>query len=255
MTDTVRVEWDGEVATLVIDRPERMNALDGATLVAIENALRRIRDDARVLVVTGAGDEAFVAGADIREMAEMDTEAAHAYCETGQSAMQAVESFPAPVIAAVDGHALGGGCELALAADFRVASERAVLGRTEIDLGIIPAWGGTQRLVDVVGDETARRLIFFGERLDAREATEIGLVGEVVAHDALDDRVAEMADELAEKPRFALAAAKEAVGHAHESGRQAGLDFERRTWTTLFGTAAQREGMDAFLDDRDPEFD
>lgn len=255
MNDTIRLERDGGVATLTVDRPDRMNALNTATLDAMNEALDEASGDARALIVTGAGDEAFVAGADVREMAEMDVEAAHAYCERGQEVMKAVESFPAPVVAAVDGYALGGGCELALACDFRVASERAVVGRTEIDLGIIPAWGGTQRLVNLVGDETARRLVFFGDRLDAREALDRGLVGEVVPHGDLVDRVEEMAAELAAKPRFALAAAKEAINGAHEMGQRAGLDFERRVWTGLFGTDDQREGMDAFLDGRPPEFE
>jgi enoyl-CoA hydratase len=155
----------------------------------------------------------------------------------------------------VNGYAFGGGCELALACDLRVASEGAVLGQTEIDLGIIPGWGGTQRLQRLVGDETARRLVFFGKRVDARQALEYGLVGEVVDHDRLDDRVAEMAAELAAKPRFALQAAKEALNEAEESPQSVALDFERRTWASLFGTPDQREGMRAFLEDREPEFE
>ncbi|MFC7177110.1 enoyl-CoA hydratase/isomerase family protein [Halosegnis marinus] len=255
MSETVDLTFDGDVATLTIDRPERLNALNGETLDAVSDALDEARGDARALVVTGAGDKAFVAGADISRMSEMGVAEAEAYCRTGHAVMNAVEEFPAPVIAAVNGYAFGGGCELALACDFRVASERAVIGQTEIDLGIVPGWGGTQRLVRLVGDATARRLVMFGDRIDASDAYEQGLVGEVVAHDDLDDHVAEMAAELAEKPRFAMAAAKEAINQAHEMGQREGLDFERRTWSSLFGTPDQEEGMNAFLDDREPDFE
>jgi enoyl-CoA hydratase/carnithine racemase len=253
--ETVELSFDGDVATLTVDRPDRLNALNGATLEAIAEALEAAEGDARALIVTGAGEKAFVAGADIARMAEMGVAEAEAYCRKGHAVMSAVETFPAPVIAAINGYAFGGGCELALACDFRVASERAVIGQTEIDLGIVPGWGGTQRLVRLVGDATARRLVMFGDRIDATDAYERGLVGEVVAHDELDARVAELAAELAEKPRFAMAAAKEAINQAHEMGQREGLDFERRTWSSLFGTADQVEGMDAFLTDREPEFE
>ncbi|WP_255150730.1 enoyl-CoA hydratase/isomerase family protein [Halorarius halobius] len=255
MNDTVQLTFDGDVATLTIDRPDRLNALNEATLEGMADALDEARGEARVLVVTGAGEKAFAAGADISRMAEMSVEEAHAYCEQGHAVMNAVESFPAPVIAALNGYAFGGGCELALACDLRIASERAVIGQTEIDLGIVPGWGGTQRLVRLVGDETARRLVFFGERVDAQDALELDLVSEVVAHDELDEYVAGMAADLAEKPQFAMAAAKEAINEAHEMGQREGLDFERRLWSSLFGTPDQREGMDAFLNDRDPEFE
>jgi enoyl-CoA hydratase/carnithine racemase len=254
--DTVRLEWDDEVATLVVDRPDRMNALNVETLDAVEEALAEARaEGARVLVLTGAGEKAFIAGADISHMKELGTVEAQAYAERGHRIASAIESFPAPTIAAVNGYAFGGGCEFALACDLRVASERAILGQTEVDLGIIPGWGGTQRLPALVGDETARRMIFFGERVDATDAYERGLVGEVVAHDQLRDHVAELAAELASKPRFALAAAKEALNAAHESPRSAALEHEARAWSGLFGTADQREGMEAFLEKRDPEFE
>ncbi|MFB6117085.1 enoyl-CoA hydratase/isomerase family protein [Halosegnis sp.] len=254
MSDPVQLSLDDGVATITIDRPDRLNALDGATLAAVDDALETAREDARAVVVTGAGEKAFAAGADIERMSEMGVEAAEAYCRQGHAVMNAIETFPAPVIAAVNGYAFGGGCELALACDFRVASERAVIGQTEIDLGIVPGWGGTQRLVRLVGDETARRLVMFGERIDASDAYEAGLVGEVVAHDDLAAHADEMARELAAKPRFAMAAAKEALNQAHEMGQREGLDFERRTWSSLFGTDDQREGMAAFLEDREPDF-
>ena len=256
MSDTVTLEWDGEVAIVTVNRPDRLNALNVETLHALTEAIDEAEaEEARCLVLTGAGDDAFVAGADISYMVDLSTEDAHEYAELGHAITDALETFPAPTIAAVNGYAFGGGCELALACDLRVASEGAVLGQTEIDLGIIPGWGGTQRLQRLVGDEVARRLVFFGERVGAEGALEYGLVGEVVPHDDLDDRVAEMAAELASKPRFALRAAKEALNQAEESPQSVALDFERRTWASLFGTPDQREGMQAFLDDREPDFE
>ena len=254
--DTIRLEIEDAVATLTVDRPDRLNALNVETLEAIEAALDEAeREDARALVLTGAGDDAFVAGADISYMQDLSTPEAQAYAELGHRVTNRLERFPAPVIAAVNGYAFGGGCELALACDLRVASENAVIGQTEIDLGIIPGWGGSQRLPRLVGDEIARRLVFFGERIDAQDAHEHGLVGEVVASDQIDDHVEELARGLAEKPRYALVAAKEALNQANESTLEAGLRYERRVWSGLFGTEDQREGMAAFLEDREPDFE
>jgi len=254
--ETIRLAFDGDVATLTVDRPDRLNALNVDTLEAIEEALAEAQaEGARALVLTGAGDDAFVAGADIGYMRELSTPEAQAYAELGHRVADRIERFPAPVIAAINGYAFGGGCELALACDLRVASEDAVVGQTEIDLGIVPGWGGSQRLPRLVGDEIARRLIFFGERIDAQDAHEHGLVGEVVAADQLDDRVADLAAELAGKPAYALRTAKELLNQAHETGQEAGLRYERRAWSGLFGTHDQREGMAAFLDDRDPDWE
>ncbi|QAU12125.1 enoyl-CoA hydratase/isomerase family protein [Halorubrum sp. BOL3-1] len=247
---------DRGVATITVDRPEQLNALTAGTLEAIEGALDEAVDrDARALVVAGAGDEAFVAGADISHMVDLSTPEAQAYAELGHRVASAIETFPAPTIAAVDGYAFGGGCELALACDLRVAAESAVLGQTEIDLGIIPGWGGTQRLPALVGDEVARRLIFLGERIDATEAAEVGFVGEVVDDDAFDERIDELAGELAAKPATALRAAKEALNAAADGSAATGLALERRAWAGLFGTHDQREGMEAFLEKREPEFE
>ena len=255
--DTISFDVDDRgVATITVDRPEQLNALTAETLEAIEDALDEAADrDVRALVIAGAGDEAFVAGADISHMVDLSTPEAQAYAELGHRVADAIETFPAPTVAAVDGYAFGGGCELALACDLRVAAESAVLGQTEIDLGIIPGWGGTQRLPALVGDEVARRLIFLGERIDAAEAAEVGFVGEVVADDAFDDRIDELTGELAAKPATALRAAKEALNAAGEGSAATGLALERRAWAGLFGTHDQREGMAAFLEKREPEFE
>ena len=254
--DTITLDVDGGVATLTVDRPEAMNALNVETLGALEEALAEAEaSDAAVLVLAGAGDDAFVAGADIGHMKDLSAQEAERYSARGHRICDAVESFPGVTIAALDGYALGGGMELALACDLRVAGDDAILGQTEIDLGIVPGWGGTQRLPRLVGDELARRLIFFGDRIDATDAYDYGLVGEVVAHGEVHDHVAEMASELAEKPAFALRAAKEALNVARDAPERSGLAYERRTWSSLFGTHDQREGMAAFLEKRDPEFE
>jgi enoyl-CoA hydratase/carnithine racemase len=254
--ETIRLEKEEGVATLTVDRPDRLNALNVDTLEAIEEALDEADDgETGALVLTGAGDDAFIAGADISYMQDLSTPEAQAYAELGHRVADKLERFPAPVIAAINGYAFGGGCELALACDLRVASEDAVIGQTEIDLGIIPGWGGSQRLPRLVGDEIARRLVFFGERIDAQDAHEHGLVGEVVASDQIDEYVAELAADLAAKPTYALAAAKEAINQAHETTQEAGLRYERRLWSGLFGTHDQREGMQAFLEDREPDFE
>ncbi|MHC3437608.1 enoyl-CoA hydratase/isomerase family protein [Natrialbaceae archaeon A-gly3] len=254
--DTVGLEWNDDVATITVDRPESLNALNRETLLALEEAISETRDDeARAVVLTGTGEDAFVAGADIAAMQEMDTDEAQKYTEIGHRVFDAIQNHEAPVIAAVNGYAFGGGCELALASDLRVASENAVFGQTEIDLGIIPGWGGTQRLPRIVGDATARRMIFLGERIGAEEAAEAGLVEEVVAIEDLEDTVTEIAEEIAAKPRFAMTAAKEALNQAQEVPESAGLAFERRLWSGLFGTHDQREGMAAFLEKRDPDFE
>ncbi|MFD1571683.1 enoyl-CoA hydratase/isomerase family protein [Halorubrum laminariae] len=255
-TITVDIDTDSDVATLTIDRPEQLNALTVDTLEAIEEGLATAAaEDARAVVLAGAGDDAFVAGADISYMVDLSTPEAQAYAELGHRVSDAIESFPAPVIAAVDGYALGGGCELALACDLRVAAESAVFGQTEIDLGIIPGWGGTQRLPALVGDETARRLIFLGERIDAIAAADIGLVGEVVDDDAFDDRIDELSERLAAQSATAMRAAKEALNAAGDGSAATGLTVERRAWSGLFGTHDQREGMRAFLEKRDPSFE
>jgi len=250
--ETVELTYEEDVATLTVDRPDALNSLNVETLEAIEEALAEAeREAVRALVVTGAGEKAFVAGADIAYMSELDSEEAQSYAELGHGVMDAVETFPAPAVAAVNGYAFGGGLELAMACDLRVAEAGAMVGQPEIGLGTVPGFGGTQRLPDLVGDEYARRLVYTGERIDAEAAHEHGLVGEVV-EDA-KARAAELAGELAEQPAFALRAAKEAINRAG-GDREGGLAFERRAFASLAGSHDQREGMAAFLEDRDPEF-
>ncbi len=252
--ETVELEWSGDIATVTVDRPDALNALNVETLEAMDEAIAEAEaNDARVLVLSGAGEKAFIAGADIKYMKDLSTEQAQAWGELGHRVADALAQFPAPTIAVVDGYAFGGGCEMALACDLRIGSESALIGNTEIDLGIIPGWGGTQRLPRLVGEETAKRMIYLGQRLDAETAAEEGLFGEVVPDEEIDDRAAELASELAEKPAFALRAAKQSIAQGlDETG---GLEYEKRTFAGLFGTPDQREGMAAFVENRDAEFE
>ncbi|WP_178916137.1 enoyl-CoA hydratase/isomerase family protein [Natronomonas gomsonensis] len=253
--EAVRLEWDGDVATLTVDRPDALNALNVETLEAMNEALAAAANDgARALVLTGAG-ESFIAGADIKYMQSLSPEEGQEWGELGHSVADALEAFPAPTVAAVNGYAFGGGCEMALACDLRVGAESALIGNTEIDLGIIPGWGATQRLPRLVGDETARRMIFLGERLDAETAEREGLFGEVVPDDELDARVAELAGQLAAKPAFAVRAAKQSINQHHEGPLAAGLAYEKRAFASLFGSHDQREGMAAFIEDREADFE
>jgi enoyl-CoA hydratase/carnithine racemase len=254
--ETVTLDIEGDVATLTVDRPEALNALNVETLEAMGDAVDEAREaGVRALVVTGAGDDAFIAGADIKYMKDLGAEAAAEWGALGHAVADSLAEFPGVTIAAVNGFAFGGGCEMAIACDLRVASESAIIGNTEIDLGIIPGWGATQRLPKLVGDETARRMIYLGQRLDAERAHEVGLVGEVVPDDELDERAAELAEEVASKPAFALQTAKQAIAQSYEASQGAGLDYEKRAFASLFGTPDQREGMAAFVEDREPEFE
>lgn len=252
----IDLQIDDRVATLTVNRPSRLNALDTGTLEELGEAIRTAEEDAvRCLVLRGAGEEAFIAGADIAELQDMSVSEAQRYADLGQEVTRSLETFPGPTIASIGGYAFGGGLELALACDLRVAAEGSLMGQTELDIGLMPGWGATQRLPPLVGDELARRLIYFSERVDATDALEYGLVGEVVAASELDEAVAQMAATLADRPRHALRASKEALNIAAAGERTAGLRYEGRAWASLFGTADQSEGMAAFVEDREPDFE
>src|SRR2546423_15703625 len=196
------------VAVVTIDRPDALNALNHETLEALRDGLRELAVDrnARVVVLTGAGDRAFAAGADIKEMAEMSVLEAHAWGSLGHECCRLLESMPKPTLAAVNGFALGGGCELALACDLRYASETAKFGQPEVNLAVIPGWGGTQRLARAIGPALAQDLILTGRTIDAAEAFRVGLVSAVYPAYALLDRVVETAGDLAPKSAVALSA-------------------------------------------------
>jgi enoyl-CoA hydratase len=231
-----------------------MNALDRPTLEELRDRLREVAGDggSRVVVLTGSGERAFVAGADIRYMSGLSVEEAKAWGELGHDCAEALETMPQPTIAAVDGFALGGGCELALACDLRYASSRAKLGQPEINLGIIPGWGGTQRLARVCGLGVAKELILTGRLVDADEALRIGLVNAV--HDPALDKAREVAEVLASKSPIALAAAKRATNLALHGEHVENLRREADEFGTLFSSEDAKEGMTAFVEKREPKF-
>jgi enoyl-CoA hydratase len=248
----IGVERDGAVAVVTIDRPDALNALDPPTLTALRDVLAELAEDAaaRAVVLTGAGEKAFVAGADIKAMAAMDADEARAWGALGHETALLLETMPKATIAAVNGFALGGGCELALACDIRYASESARLGQPEVSIGIIPGWGGTQRLPRVVGIGLAKELILTGRMVDADEALRSGLVNAVFPAAELMPKALELAQSLAAKSPLVIAAIKEATSRTFHGD----LGAEERAFAGLFGSEDQAEGMAAFIEKRPPEF-
>jgi enoyl-CoA hydratase len=247
---------DDGVVVVTIDRQDALNALNRETLSELRDRLREVATDTetRVVVLTGAGDRAFAAGADIKEMTEMTVLEGHAWGALGHECSRLLESMPKPTLAAVNGFALGGGCELALACDIRYAAERATFGQPEINLAIIPGWGGTQRLARAVGAGLAKDLILTGRSIDAAEALRIGLVSAVYSGEELLGRVLETAALLAAKSPLALSAAKDAANRALQGDLGAGLSYEAILFSALFASEDQTEGMRAFVEKRDPDF-
>jgi len=250
----IRVELEEAVALVTIDRQEAMNALDVGTLTDLRGRLSELAADesVRVVILTGAGEKAFVAGADIKYMSNLDVEAAKAWGALGHEAGRLLETMPKPTIAAINGFALGGGCELALACDIRYAASTAKLGQPEVNLGIIPGWGGTQRLARVCGLGIARELIFTGRIVGADEALRIGLVNAV--HDPVLDKAQETATLLAAKSTVALRTMKELANRALGGDHEENLAAEGKTFGELFSTKDAKEGLAAFVEKREPKF-
>jgi enoyl-CoA hydratase len=245
----------GPVATLTINRPRVLNALDRATFEALEGACDQIETDrdVRCAIVTGAGERAFSAGADIHQLDDLGSAGALAFMADGQRVFDRLAASPKTTVAAVNGYALGGGLELAMACDVRIAADTACFGQPEITLGSIPGWGGTQRLPLLVGLGRARELILTGRIIDAAEAERIGLVSRVVPAADLAAAASEMARRIATLAPVALALAKDAIRQV-EGDLAAGLRVEREHVARTFGTADQREGTRAFLEKRAPVF-
>ena len=244
------------VALVTLDRPDALNALNRALLTELRDRLAEVAEDAevRAVVLTGAGDRAFAAGADIKEMEPMSVDEARAWGALGHECGRLLETMPKPTIAAVNGFALGGGCELALACDVRYASANARLGQPEANIGIIPGWGGTQRLARAVGIGMAKELIYSGRMVDAEEALRIGLVNAVFPPEEVLERALELAGSLAAKSPLVLAAAKELANRSLQGDLDAALDDEAERFAQLFGSEDQKEGMRAFVEKREPGF-
>lgn len=253
---TVLVEKTEHVATLIINRPEKLNALNKDVLRDLSHALHELATDTsiRCAIMTGAGDKAFVAGADIGAMAELTADEARHFATMGQRILGHIEQSHFPVIAAVNGFALGGGCELALACDFIYASDKAKLGQPEVNLGVIPGFGGTQRLARRVGIGRARELCYTADVLGAEEALRIGLVNAVVPHAELMTKVREVAAKIASKGPLAVAQAKRALLRGADVPLPVACELEAQAFGALFGSADQREGMAAFLGKRTAAF-
>lgn len=253
--ETILVEQRGSVAIITINRPDKRNALNIQTRTDGAAALDELRtdDSVRAVVITGAGDKAFVAGADIAEFAGR-TAISQREVMLERSLFNAVDGFPKPIIAMINGYCLGGGCELALACDIRIAGENAQLGQPEINLGIIPGGGGTQRLTRLVGEGKAMELILTGTIIDAQAALKIGLVNHVVPADQLEAKTMEIANRIADKSPVALRLAKEAVKIASRSNIDEGLRREVDLFALCFSSQDKDEGVSAFLEKRKPEF-
>jgi enoyl-CoA hydratase len=253
---SVDVSREAAIALVTVNRPEAMNALNPETLGELRDRLQELAADAdvRVVVLTGAGDRAFVAGADIKHMSGLDVEEAKRWGALGHECGRLLETMPKPTIAAVNGFALGGGCELALACDLRYASRAAKLGQPEINLGIIPGWGGTQRLARSTSLAFAKDLILTGRVVDAEEAERRGLVTAVFEPDELMEKTMERAALLASKSPGALAAAKEACNRALQGEHAANLEREGDRFGELFASEDAREGLTAFAEKREPRF-
>jgi enoyl-CoA hydratase len=253
---SIDVQRDGGIAIVTVNRPDALNAIDLAHAESLRAELEALATDeeVRVVVLTGAGEKSFVAGADIKYMQALGVLEARRWGELGHACGRLLETMAKPTIAAINGYALGGGLELALACDLRVAASTAKLGQPEIDLGILPGWGGSIRLARTTTLGFAKALIYTGRPVDAAEALEHGLVNAVFEPGELMERTRELAEGLASKSPLALAYAKEALNHALQGDHRANLELEARLFAMMFSSEDQKEGMAAFIEKREPRF-
>lgn len=254
--ENVVLEREGQVAILTINRPTVLNALNEATLRELDQSLGQLEEDreTRVVIITGAGEKAFVAGADISFMESLAPLEAKKFARLGQKVFSRIENLPQPVIAAINGFALGGGCELAMACDIRVASTKAKLGQPEVNLGLIPGFGGTQRLTRLVNPGLAKEILFTADTYDANTAHRIGLVNHVVTPEELMQFCMDMANRIASKGPVAVQLCKEAVNDGLEMDLEKALIHEADLFAVVFASEDKGEGIGAFLAKRKPEF-
>ena len=249
------LQIDGHLAIVTINRPEALNALNRETLTELDVLFSKVllESPIKAVLITGAG-KAFVAGADIKEMAEMTPEEARRFALLGQSAFAQIERFHCPVIAVVNGYALGGGCELAMSCDIRLASEKARLGQPEVSLGVTPGFGGAQRLMRLVGAGKAKELLFTGNMVSADEALKIGLVNAVYPPEELMNKAKEMAQKIIGSGPVSVAYCKQAVNWGGDVALERALNMEADLFALSFATEDQKEGMKAFIEKRAANF-
>ena len=252
----ILVEKEDDIAILYINRPKALNALNKETLLEIKMAISQIAEDqeVKVVIITGSGDKAFVAGADITYMQNMNAVEGREFGKLGQEVFSLIESIEKPVIAAVNGFALGGGCELAMSCDFRIASDKAKFGQPEVTLGITPGFGGTQRLPRLVGMGMAKQLLFSGEMIDAQEALRIGLVNRVVPGEQLLAAAKQIARSISKNAQLAVRFCKVAVNQGMQTDIDRAMTIEADLFGLCFSTEDQKEGMKAFVEKRKAEF-
>jgi enoyl-CoA hydratase len=250
------VENRGDILVVTINRPKALNALNLATIGELDAMVADLAKDrsVRVAIITGSGDKAFVAGADITEMQAMSAAQARDFARFGQRVFTAIERLPQPVIAAVNGFALGGGCELAMACDIRIAADNARFGQPETGLGIVPGFGGTQRLPRLVGKGRAKELLFTADVIDAAEALRIGLVDKVVPVGGAMEAAIGMAKRIATRSPVAIGYCKSAISAGLDADLDAAIAYEAEVFGLCFAGADQKEGMNAFVDKRTPVF-
>ena len=254
--ENLLIETDNGVTTVTINRPKAMNALNEQTLLELQKVFINLTADnaVQVIIITGNGDKAFIAGADIAAMQSLSALEARQFAKLGHQVMRHIEACPKPVIAAVNGFALGGGCELALGCDIRIVAENARFGQPEVNLGVIPGFGGTQRLARLIGKGRAMELIFTGAMIDAAEAYRIGLANKIVPADQLLDAAKKMAVTIISKGSYAVRLAKEAIRNGLELDLDRANQYEAELFSLSFATTDQKEGMLAFLEKRQADF-
>lgn len=252
---TIRLTQEGAIGILTLNRPEIMNAINNELIIEISQAIDTIAKSTqiRVLIITGS-DKVFAAGGDIKAMLEFDPLQANKFVIPIHKVFNQIAELPKPTIAAICGYALGGGAELTLTCDFRIAADNAKFGFPEVNLGIFPAAGGSQRLPRLIGMARAKELMFIGDTIDAPTALSIGLVNQVVPKDALMEKAIELADKLSRKPPLTIKALKESMDNVFKTSINTGLNVEIEKFCSLFATQDQKEGMGAFLERRKPDF-
>ncbi len=253
---TLVIEIEDSIATVTIDRPEKLNALNYTVLSELDTLFNQLKNDETVkgILLTGAGEKAFVAGADLQEIKELDGEAALQFARSGQQLFLRIETFPKPVMALINGFALGGGCELAMACHLRLASEKAKFGQPEINLGLIPGYGGTQRLPRLIGKTRALELLLTGDMIDAAEALKIGLVNKVVPAAQLLTEGKAMMKKIVAKGGIAVQSVLQAVHQGLNLSLENGLELEALLFGRVCATEDKNEGITAFFEKRKPHF-